>query len=42
MRTAKPGVRVERISCKADADPDCRWEMRFSNDEDVSDLVVYE
>lgn len=42
LRTAKPGVRVERISCKADGDPDCRWELRFGNDEDVSDLVVYE
>ena len=42
LRTARPGARVERISCLADGDPDCRWELRFSEDSDVSDLAVYE
>lgn len=42
LRTARPGTWVERIYCKADGDPDCKWELRFSDDDDVSDLVVYE
>jgi hypothetical protein len=42
LRTARPGSRVERISCKATGDADCRWELRFSEEDDVSDLAVYE
>lgn len=42
LRTAKVGIWVERVSCKAEGHPDCRWELRFGADADVSDLAVYE
>jgi hypothetical protein len=42
LRTAKVGIWVERASCKAQGHPDCRWELRFGDDADVSDLAVYE
>lgn len=42
LRAAQVGVRVERLSCRGTGDPDCRWELRFADNADVTDLVVYE
>ena len=42
LRAGQVGVRVERLSCRGDGDPDCRWELRFADNADVTDLVVYE
>lgn len=42
MRTAAPGSRVERVSCSGNGDPDCRWEIRFPEETDVTDLAAYE
>jgi hypothetical protein len=42
LRSAKIGLWMERVSCRANGDPDCRWELKFADDADVSDLAVYE
>lgn len=42
LRAAQIGVRVERLSCRGDGDSDCRWELRFADNADVTDLAVYE
>ena len=42
LRAGQVGVRVERLSCCGNGDPDCRWELRFADNADVTDLVVYE
>ena len=41
FRSAKIGAWVERISCKGKGDADCRWELRFNDDADVTDLDVF-
>jgi hypothetical protein len=41
LRSANVGVWVERVSCRGNGDPDCRWELRFSDTTDVRDLAVY-
>jgi hypothetical protein len=41
LRSANIGVWVERMSCRGNGDPDCRWELRFSEATDVGDLAVY-
>jgi hypothetical protein len=42
MRTASPGCRVERVSCRGSGDHECRWEILFPEATDVSDLAVYQ
>jgi hypothetical protein len=42
FRSAKAGVWVERISCRGNGDPECRWELKFPEGTDVSDLAVFE
>ncbi len=42
MRTASPGAWVERISCRGNGEPDCRWEIRFADNTDVKDLAVFQ
>jgi hypothetical protein len=42
LRSANVGAWVERLSCRGNGDPDCRWELRFADTTDVADLVVYE
>jgi len=41
LRSAQVGVWVERISCRGTGDADCRWELRFADNADVTDLSVY-
>jgi len=41
FRATKVGSWLERISCNAEGDPDCRWELRFGEDVDVKDLHVF-
>jgi len=41
FRSAKVGAWVERVSCLGNGDPDCRWELRFDEKTDVSDLAVF-
>ena len=42
LRTAQPGAWVERIACKGNGDADCKWELRFAETTDCTDLAVYE
>jgi hypothetical protein len=42
FRSAKIGAWVERVSCRGNGDPECRWELRFDESTDVRDLVVFE
>ena len=41
FRSARVGAWVERVSCLGNGDPDCRWELRFDEKTDVSDLAVF-
>lgn len=42
FRSAKVGAWVERVSCRGNGDPECRWELKFDENTDVQDLVVFE
>jgi hypothetical protein len=42
FRSTKVGIWVERVSCCGNGDADCRWELRFGDTTDVSDLAVFE
>jgi hypothetical protein len=42
FRSAKVGAWVERVSCRGNGDPECRWELKFDDKTDVTDLVVFE
>lgn len=42
FRHAVPGTWVERLSCRGRGDDDCRWELRFGADTDVTDLKMFE
>jgi hypothetical protein len=41
MRTASPGTWVERTSCRGKGDFECRWELRFADTTDVTDLAAF-
>jgi hypothetical protein len=41
MRSANVGAWVERISCCGTGDASCRWEIRFADATDVSDLAIF-
>jgi hypothetical protein len=42
FRGANIAVWVERLSCRGNGDPDCRWELKFDDKTDVSDLKAFE
>ena len=42
FRSTKVGVWVERLSCRGTGDADCRWELRFNDTTDVTDLAAFD
>ena len=42
FRSAKVGAWVERVSCRGNGDPECRWELKFDDKTDVTDLSLFE
>lgn len=42
FRSAKIGAWVERTSCRGNGDPECRWELKFDDKTNVTDLAVFE
>lgn len=42
FRTAKVTTWVERVSCRGNGDAECRWELRFDDKVDVTDLKLFE
>ena len=42
FRTAKVATWVERVSCRGNGDAECRWELKFDDKVDVTDLKLFE